>query len=117
MKLNANLRRARAAGLVVVPAKSNTLQLDLDGARAVRRYGWQYQLLARERLTRGWREKILPSKTAGHCHIIITLPRPLPLGTRIALQVLLGSDIKREMFNWIRGTKRSKFPVVLFERK
>ena len=117
MKLNRNLTRERADGTRVILATPRTLQLDLDSPAAVRRYGWQWQLLKRAEMARGWREKILPSKTRGHVHIIITLPQPLPLGTRIALQALLGSDIKREMFNWIRGSKRSKFPVVLFERR
>jgi hypothetical protein len=115
-RLNGNLRKARAKGYVVVEADAHTLQLDLDGARAVRRYGWQYWQLEQHGITKGWKEKLVASKSKGHVHVYIRTPDAKPIMERIALQTILGSDTKREGFNYIRAKKRSKAPIVLFER-
>lgn len=111
------LVRAKKSGWKIVQPQANELQLDLDGARALRRYGMQFSILRKAGLTKGWREKIKPSKKAQHVHVVITLPREIGNLERVALQAVLGSDIKREAFNYVRVTKRNKYPIVLFERE
>lgn len=113
--IDGNIPRARAAGLKIVAARPNQLQIDLDGARALREHGLAYKMLEREGLTRGWRCRLSQSRRRGHCHVTIDLPGPLPLGERIALQILLRSDWKREIYNWLRHKKGSRMPVVFFE--
>lgn len=117
MKLNGNLRKARAKGFVVIEADSRTLQIDLDGAKAVRRYGWQFWQLEQAGVTKGWREKIGPSKSPGHVHVYIRLPKPKPIMERLALQSILGDDHKRAGFNYIRVKNGSRSPIVFFEKK
>lgn len=116
-KINANLRKARAKGYVVIEADAHTLQIDLDGARALRRYGWQYWQLEQAGITKGWKEKIVASKSRGHVHVYIKTPDAKPIVERIAFQAILGSDTKREGFNLIRAKRRSRSPIVFFERR
>ena len=103
-------------GLRVVEPKANQLQLDLDSARALRKYGMQFSILKRAGLTKRWREKILPSKKSGHVHVVIDMPHGVSNLERVALQAVLGSDIRRECFNFARVKKRNKYPIVFFER-
>ena len=116
-KLNSNLKKMRAKGFVVIEADSRTLQIDLDSARALRRYGWQYWQLEQNGITKGWRERLIPSKSRGHVHVYIRTPDAKPIMERIALQTILGADPKREEFNYIRAKKKSRSPIVLFEKK
>lgn len=111
------LRRAKGKGWRIVEPKPNELQIDLDGARAMRQYGMQYSILYRAGLTVGWREKISASKKSGHVHVTITMPKPVNNERRVLLQCILKSDIKREAFNYVRVVKRNKYPIVFFERK
>lgn len=131
--LQGGLERAKRRGLVVVEPKPNQLQIDIDSARALRRYGLQFAILRRAGLTKGWRERITPSKKRGHVHVTITMPiktrvqinddgceydHPIEmtLCQRICLQAILGSDLTREAFNYCRAVKGGKYPVVFFER-
>jgi hypothetical protein len=111
------LKRALKSGLKVVQPKPNELQIDLDGARALRRYGMQFSILRKAGLARRWKEKIQPSKKPGHVHITITLPVKIDNVQRVALQAVLGSDIRREAFNFCRVVKRNKYPIAFFERE
>lgn len=117
MNLQKNLRRARLRGLVVVRPKENELQVDIDSHTSLRHYGWHYRMLMEAGLTRGWRPRIVTSKTKGHAHITIRLPRPMPLLERILLQSILRSDPHRETFNYIRAKKGSRTPIAFFEKE
>lgn len=116
---NENIRRinkARKRGLIIVEPKPNELQIDLDGARALHVYGRQFYLLKQQGITKGWKEKIAPSKGGGQrVHVTITTPKPIGKFLRVAFQAVLGSDIKRESFNLCRVLKRNKYPIVFFE--
>ena len=116
-KLQWGLTRARKHGWRIVEPKANQLQLDLDGARALRKYGMQFSILRKSGLTAGWKELIKGSKKRSHVHIVITMPKKIKNLERVALQAILGSDIKREAFNYTRVKKRNKYPIVLFERE
>jgi hypothetical protein len=116
-KLQWGIQRAKKSGWKIVEPKPNQLQLDLDGARAVRRYGMQFSILKKSGLANGWKELVLSSKKSGHVHVVITLPKAVRNLERVALQAILGSDIKREAFNFCRVKKRNKYPIVLFRRE
>jgi hypothetical protein len=109
------LKRALKSGLKIVEPKKNELQIDLDGARAVRKYGMQFSILRKAGLTKKWRETIQPSKKSGHVHVTIKLPSKINDLHRVLLQAVLGSDIRREAFNYCRVSKRNKYPIVFFE--
>lgn len=112
------LRRARAKRLLIVEPKPNQLQIDLDGARALRHYGMQFGTLRRAGLTKGWRERIAPSKGGGaRCHVTITMPRAMDNLTRVCYQAVLGSDPKREAFNLCRVVNGNKYPIAFFEKR
>jgi hypothetical protein len=115
MNLQWGLKRARRKGLVVVEPKPNELQIDLDGARALRAYGMQFNILRKAGLCLGWRERIRPSKRAGHVHVTISLPDNIDNLKRVCLQAILGSDLKREAFNLCRILRGNKYPIVFFE--
>lgn len=111
------LKRAKSKGWRIVEPKPNELQIDLDGARALRQYGMQFSIIRKAGLAKGWMEYIRSSKKSGHVHVIIRLPKKIDNRERVLLQAILGSDIKREAFNYVRVVKRNKYPIVLFERK
>lgn len=119
MGVNENIRRinrVRKKGLRVVEPKPNELQIDLDSARALRLYGRQYFMLEQHGITRGWKERITPSKSGGRrVHVTITMPSAIDNIKRVALQLALGSDLKRECFNLARVIKKNKYPIVFFE--
>lgn len=115
--MNPNMLRAKRRGQIAVEPLPNQLQIDIDNPRALRRYGITFAILYRHGIAKGWREKILPSRTSGHVHIIITMRKPLPLPERIGLQAILCSDPSREAFNYCRAKLGHKYPVVLFRPK
>jgi len=107
----------RTSKRIVVPAKSNQLQIDLDGWEALMRHSHSYFLLQREGLTKGWTPVLKRSETNGNYHLTITLPKPLPVERRILLQALLGSDLSREVYNYIRSERKAPMPIVFFEKR
>jgi hypothetical protein len=112
------LKTARAKALRIVEPRANQLQVDLDGARALRVYGMQYSILRRAGLTVGWRERVTPSKGGGaRVHITITMPKAINNLTRVCYQAVLGSDPKREAFNLCRVVKGNRYPIVFFEKR
>ena len=116
--LNWNVKRAKKRGMRVVVPSARQLQIDLDSHEALITYAGQINLLRRRSdITKGWRKTIRPSETRGHFHITITMPKPLSVKHRIALQALLGSDLKREAMNWIRAYKRQRLPILLFTKE
>jgi len=115
-ELNWNLKRAAQRGLIIVEPRANQLQIDLDSARALRKYGMQYSILRRAGICKGWKEKITPSSKKGHVHVTITMPYALSLIVRVGLQAILGSDLGREAFNYCRAVKGGQYPVVFFEK-
>ena len=113
--LQDGLRRAMKANRVIVQPKPNELQLDLDGPEAMRNYAFQFAILSRAGFTSGWKERITKSTRKGHVHATLTLPCAVNDFTRVCLQAILGSDIKREAFNLCRVFRRNRYAIVFFE--
>jgi len=112
------LIKAKKHNLIVIEPKPNQLQIDLDSARAVRAYGMQYNILRRAGLTRGWKEKISTSRSGKtRLHITITMPYKIDNLKRVCMQAVLGSDIKREAFNFCRVENENRYPIVFFEKE
>ena len=115
--LQAGLARARQATLIVHEPTAREIQIDLDSVRALHTFSRQWRMLDARDVLRGWRAKFSPSFSKGHLHVTITLPRARPLRERVLLAALLGSDLKREGFNYIRVVTRRSVPVAFFEKR
>lgn len=96
------------------PAHSNELQIDLDGKVAWHFFLGQHRLLAGLKWIPAATQ--ITSSPGGNIHVRILLPKPMPLIERIALQAILGSDRRREAYNYIRAKSRMPYPVLLFEK-
>jgi hypothetical protein len=126
------LKRAKKIGLRIVEPKPNQLQLDIDSVGLLIFHEMQWSILEKAGITKGWKRKIRKSKRGGsHLHVTITSPDYFGVGIcadspqdtvvniilRVALQALLGSDLKREAFNLCRVLKGNKYPIVFFEKE
>jgi hypothetical protein len=116
-------RRAAELGLVPDVADDTTLQLDVDSDTAMSRFSDGLRLLKSLAAEHGGivdvltfdEPVILPSKSgAMHRHVWLKLRRPLPIGDRIALQAILGSDPERELLALAGAWHGKAKPVVLF---
>jgi hypothetical protein len=111
------LNRALRKGKQIIEPKPNELQIDIDGLRAMHRHTTLWHILKDCGLTKGWTSHILPSSQKDHFHIIITMPKNYSIVHRIAMQAILGSDIKREARNFCRAMRGNKYPIVLFKKE
>jgi len=109
--------RAKRAKLILVEPEQDELQIDIDGCRALRHYGAQFAILQKAGITHGWKESMTPSRAKNHMHITIKLPRVITNLERVCLQSILGSDPMREAFNYVRVNKRTRYPIVFFEKE
>lgn len=96
---DAAVERALEAGHHVIKGDDYQLQLDLDDDQAVHRANSMMKMVSDlfgVMSVEDWRSK------SGHTHRLISLEKPLPVASRIALQAALGSDPRRELLG-IRG--------------
>ncbi len=86
--------KAKKLGKVVVYPNRYQLFVDIDSDTDHMRFNDLVAILEQsERIT----HFAFPSKTPGHCHIIVTLDREISPWERVALQAAMGSDRKREL--------------------
>lgn len=102
-------------GLLVIRSDDFTLQIDIDnkdGMAMFERNKWLLEFLGVVNTI------IEPSKSGlPKRHITIKMSQSVDLFKRILLQLLLGSDSKREVLNTLRAIKGIEPNVVFFERK
>lgn len=111
------LKRAKENGLVIIEPKPNEIQIDIDGMAELTFYQQQIRVLrANLKTAQTWTEDIKASKTPGRFHITLTTHKPIDHVLRVALQAILGSDIRRECFNLCRVLNGNKYPIVFFEK-
>lgn len=105
---------AAEKGLDVVAPQDNQLFLDLDGAEGIHNFLelWKMfqNLFPAARIV-----KQTPSKSGVGQHVIVQLASPEPATMRIAMQAVLGSDLKREMFSLRRVIDGDPEPTLFFE--
>lgn len=103
-------------GCDVVVAADNELQFDLDNIASLAQFEEFYAgklcslfsvLLPRKE----WKSK------SGNRHIVLTLPNPLSIVERIALQSMGGSDVGREIAALNCYWNNSLHPLLLFKPK
>lgn len=102
-------------GLRFVLPEPSQLQLDIDSFEALGVYTANRERLGD--LVTSAKIEASPSRKAGHFHVTVTLSRPVKDAyERIMLQLLLGSDVTREVLSWRRATAGMSDPTIFFER-
>lgn len=98
----------------IVPSDDYTLQIDIDSEENFEIWKSNFSVL----------KKIITIKNVcivesfsglPHRHITIVLKYGYDIWKRIALQAILGSDLKRETLNMCRALTSSDYPIVFFE--
>lgn len=105
--------QAKADGFSVIRTAPNLLLLDLDSEEAYQHY-LRMIVRVREFMTvtkvGAWR-----SKSGNRRHVALQVDRSLPVGQRMLLQAILGSDLYRELYDLQRVWAKEKDPIVLFK--
>lgn len=100
----------------VIEATSKQLFVDLDTEAQYTLFKTQIKLLKKHFYYETY--KVTESKQgAPHRHVVVTMDKPYPLVTRIALQACLGSDPARELLSIIRAQDGEDNVVIFFEKK
>lgn len=110
-------KRADDRNLDIRYPKPNELFVDIDNARDFTRFKTLVEMIDRVEGVARWVDT--PSASGGqHRHIVVTLTRNVTEFERIALQAMLGSDLKREILSYERHKRGSHpHPTVFFEPK
>lgn len=97
----------------VVTPGMDELQIDIDSEDSLRIYEQGMTVLGKYGVD--FQEiKRVPSKDPGHWHIYLQAPFAVSTIERIAVQAILGSDLKRELYSYLRTVKDSPQPVTCF---
>jgi len=107
------LKAAAEAGLKIVDAEPDVLQVDIDEKMIPFSFGARLDQL-RELLPIG--EATATRSRNGNIHAYIKVGKPLDPLMRCVLQMFLGSDEKREVRNAFRILLGVERPIVFFEK-
>ncbi len=113
---------AEAEGLDVVVPDDRTLTLDIDKPKDefydLLEPGYVDFIAQFKRLAKFSPVSIRTTTSkSGGTHVYIGMERPMSVPERIAFQVLLGSDIRRERCAMIRWLSEDPEPLILFEKR
>jgi len=108
---------AKSKGCRVVYPASNQLQLDIDSDAAFGEFVRRLADLRKWSRMESVPEMVITPSKSGlpHRHITLTFDQNFGKWERIALQMLLGSDLVREKMNVLRTVRGNPQPVRLFE--
>lgn len=108
------LQKAREQGFEIVEGKPDKLLIDLDSWEDKLKFDSMFNMFSKHYNIEGI--KRWPSKSGKGEHVVIKTANRFNSLERIALQAILGSDIKREMFNFVKAEKFGvREPSVLFK--
>lgn len=97
------------------------LQIDIDSRKAFEIFQKQWNFLQETGHVEAEQIYIHISRSGSHSgfhrHITIVMKKSLPAMERIALQALLGSDLKREMCNYGRVKNDAPFPILFITKR
>jgi hypothetical protein len=110
-----SLDTARKEGWRVVVPTAFELLVDIDSDADYVRFTQAYYLMATLGMVSGY--SVRPSKSGGERrHITVKVPLKITPLERIALQAILGSDWKRELFSLDRLNRGDAVPTLFFEK-
>lgn len=103
-------------------AAANELQMDLDGAAAVRVFRYGLKMLRSSKHVKVLRWTLKRSTTRGHWHGRVWIKgiekaRYFGVLERIAIQLALGDDPVRGLMNWGRWRNGDPYPVLLIDHR
>lgn len=103
----------------LVEPKPNEIQLDWDTEKSMvsREEKDKHLSWALERLNLNPRKIEVFRSRNGNCHVVVTLHRPINDQKRILLQALFGSDLRREVLNYMRRERGDELPMLLIMNK
>jgi hypothetical protein len=105
---------ARNLGMVVHYPDNNALFVDLDSPATLNEFYKRFAVLKAAEPD-AW-VNVKQSKSPGHFHAVVGLPRRVKQWERIALQAALGSDPKRELLACLKRTETGgPGPTCFFE--
>lgn len=111
-----SIKEAEAAGFFVVRTAPNLLLLDIDTKEAYQHYLKMFPIVNKQiKIVKigQWSSK----SGKGRRHIVLQTAKALPVVQRMLLQAILGSDLKRELWDLQRVWDQEDNPVVLFKPK
>lgn len=101
-------------GLKLVTPLLNEIFIDIDTPDGLSYYRMALDTLQLNDV--GLQEvRCTPSKTPGHFHVVVAADCILEPLERMLLQAILGSDIKRELWSYLRLKQGYPTPTALFE--
>lgn len=108
---------AREEGLRIVVPTARQLFIDIDNDTDYERFCDAYDRAYDLGFVSGYSERPSKSGEPGHRHIIVSTPLVVetPL-MRIALQAILGSDWKRELWSLKRLQEHDAIPTLFYEK-
>lgn len=109
--------QAEKTGKKVVLPEPNQLLIDIDDEAALKNYITLEGLLERHWGVEAAVKTPSPSGRAGRFHVTVTLDRTVTPLERIALQLAMGSDRKREILSLARLEHGDEHPTLFFEKK
>lgn len=113
-----SLNEAHKQGWRIVVPKANELLLDIDSEEAFAEFKERYTRAANFNLVEGYSARPSKSGTPGRYHVTVRVPGNIDSQLyRVALQAVLGSDWKREMYSIDRINKYDAIPTLFFEKE
>jgi len=111
------VEKAERLGLALVIPKPDEVFVDIDSPEDLGDFAKRFKIL--KKLYPDVEQRVSPSQTAGHYHIIVTISELAPIGDheRIAIQAALGSDPFRELLAIFHGRAGYQYTSVFFEKK
>lgn len=110
--------RAKRENLEVILPDEHTLMIDIDNEDLLKIFYDRWNNLEYWECFEGKSHRIVDSKTKGHKHIYVRLPKMRLTATqRIFLQLYLGSDPRREFLCLQRILKNDPHPTLFFEKE
>jgi hypothetical protein len=111
---------AATLGMHVMLPSDSELFIDIDCEEDLVHYRAMLEVLKPLAFTDGRAlvvmDRVIPSKTLGHFHVVVTLDERVTPMERIAFQAALGSDRKRELLSLLRiRLQLDRPPTVFFE--
>ncbi len=110
---DAEEKAAVLEGKLIVRSTPTTLLLDLDTPEDIQRYQDWLPWLIEKHIAISV-EEVWASKTEGHMHAVVRLTRPFSFEARVALQLSLGSDRRREVLSLLRHANGIDEPCRLY---
>jgi acyl carrier protein len=101
---------------VIVPADDYTIQIDLDEIADVKKFQKHHAILSKH-IKLDLSNMVYTRSKSMRWHVTIKLKEAVSDLERVLIQTVLGSDIVRELMNYIGVKKEHKNPILLLERK